>query len=64
MGYFNVPRSGSSLGADEVQLCSYCIEKSKAMMVSENVVVGHFSFGGQYKAMKEYFEEHPEVFEF
>lgn len=63
MGYFKVSRSGNSLGADEVQLCSYCIEKSRAMMVSENVVVGHFSFGGQFKAMKQYFEEHPEVFE-
>lgn len=64
MGYFKVPRSGSSLGADEVQLCSYCIEKSRAMMISENVVVGHFSFGGQFKAMKQYFEKHPEVFEY
>lgn len=53
---------GSSMGADELHLCISCCSMSRPLMVSENVVVGHFSFGGQNKAMKEYYMQHKELF--
>ena len=56
MGYFSVNRKSVSLGWDEAQLCSYCCLKSRPIMVSENILVGHFSFGPQNDAMKEYYE--------
>lgn len=61
-GYFKVDRSYSQLGDDEAQLCAYCCINSRPIMVSENVVVGHLSFGPQNKAMREYYEMHPEHF--
>lgn len=61
-GYFTVDRSYSQLGNDEAQLCAYCLLASRPLMVSENIVVGHLSFGPQNQRMKEYFEEHPQLF--
>ena len=55
MGMFRVERFGSGMGADEVQLCSYCVTKSKAMIVDENTIVGHLSFGTQNGPMKDYY---------
>ena len=62
MDHFNVEFEGAGLGVDEVQICNFCILNSKPLMVSENVVVGHLSFGPQNKAMFEYYKEHPEKF--
>lgn len=62
MGMFNVPSKGAGMGADEEQLCSYCINTSQAMIISENVVVGHLSFGPQNKTMKKYYEENKSMF--
>jgi hypothetical protein len=50
------------MGADEVNLCTFCMLQSRPIMVSENVVVGHFSFGRQTEEMKKYYLEHPEKF--
>jgi len=62
MGYFDVSKEGSGLGGDEVKLCSLAMNQSKAIIVSENTVVGHLSFGKQNDAMKEFFIAHPERF--
>jgi hypothetical protein len=61
MGYFTV-RKGTGMGQDEVQICSLAMTISRAIIVSENTVVGHLSFGKQNEAMKAYFLTHPEVF--
>ena len=65
MGFFDVDRSANALfmmGRDEMKLCEYCVMNSKPIMVSENIVVGHFSFGAQTEGMKEFYNEHPERF--
>lgn len=62
MGMWNVPHHGAGMGMDEVQICEYSIVNSQAMIISENAVVGHLSFGKQNEAMKDYFQEHPEAF--
>jgi hypothetical protein len=61
MGFFEV-RNGSGMGHDEVQLCSLAMTISRAIIVCENTVVGHLSFGKQNEAMKEYFLSHREQF--
>jgi hypothetical protein len=67
MGYFNVDKS-NGMGSDEVQLCSLAMIIAKAIIVSENTLVGHFSFHNQFghstttDIMKEYFLSHPEKF--
>lgn len=53
MGGFAV--SGSKdLGADEEEICAWCSVYSKAIMITHEVVVGHFAFGPQETAMNEY----------
>ena len=54
MQYFKVKR-GNCLGIDEEQICSFCIISSRAIIVSNNTVVGHLSFGTQNEEMKKYF---------
>lgn len=49
-------------GTDEKQICQFCALHSAAMVVSENAVVGHLSFGKQNAAMKEYYLTHREKF--
>lgn len=62
MKYFSVNRGTTGMGRDEIDLCSYCLIKSRPLMVSENIVVGHLSFGRQNGIMKQYFLEHMEQF--
>ena len=62
MRYIPVYRWSSGLGLDEMDICAYCINHSRPIMVTTNTVVGHFSFGPQTKGMKEYYMEHPERF--
>lgn len=63
MNYFDVKRNDIyMLGKDEIKLCEYCMINSLPIMVSENIVVGHFSFGIQLEGMKEYYLQHPEKF--
>lgn len=61
MGYFKVD-TGPGMGRDEAQLCSYCLLESRPVMVSSNVLVGHFAFGGQNESMREYLEKNPDIF--
>lgn len=53
---------GSDLGIDERELCSWSGIISRAMIVSHDTVVGHFSFGPQTDEMKKYYKKHPERF--
>ena len=62
MNMFEV-KSGACMGLDETQICSYCMVNSKAIIVSNNSIVGHLSFGVQNPEMKEYFMNHKEKFE-
>lgn len=62
MGGWNMPSIGSGIGADEVQICNFCVSQSLGMIISENAVVGHLSFGQQNAAMKEYYLTHMEKF--
>ena len=52
----------ADLGADEADLCGWCMNESEAIVVAENAVAGHFSFGKQTAEMRKYMEEHPERF--
>ena len=61
MHYFEV-NMRYPVGMDEESMCAYCINASRPILVSENVVVGHFSFGPQNAAMKEYFEANRAIF--
>lgn len=63
MGKFNVYR-GSNMGYDEVQICQYCMSESRVVVVSENCLVGHFSYGNQTEKMKKYYSENPEIFSY
>ncbi len=47
---------GSGIGNDETQICGFCINSSKPIIVSGNCVVGHFSFGPQTKSMVDYLD--------
>lgn len=62
MGYFSVSKNSTGMGEDEVQLDTYCYIQSRPLMVSENIVVGHLSFGKQNEEMKKYYLEHTEKF--
>lgn len=62
MGYFDVDLSDGSMGRDEVQICTYCMRYSRPIMVSENIVVGHFSFGPQTDEMRHYFFDNQDMF--
>lgn len=62
MGMWKVLADNPCMGLDEEQICSYCITKSKAIIVAENAVSGHLSFGQQNEEMKQYYSEHRELF--
>lgn len=53
---------GSGMGIDEEQICAYCVNNSKPIVVSENSVVGHFSFGPQTKEMIKYYNNNKILF--
>lgn len=61
-GMFEV-RNNSCMGLDEEQICNYCMINSKAIIVSNNTIVGHLSFGTQNEEMKKYFEKNKKMFE-
>ena len=62
MGGWRVPDEGSGMGLDEDQINQFCIMYSFAMIVSENTVVGHLSFGQQNEVMKEYHASNRNMF--
>lgn len=62
MGGWKMPVIGAGIGVDEAQICNFCVAQSLGMIISENTVVGHLSFGQQNDAMKEYYLTHREKF--
>lgn len=62
MGMWKVLPDNPCMGLDEEQICSYCMIKSKAIIVAENTVAGHLAFGQQNSEMKTYHSEHREMF--
>ncbi len=62
MGGWRVPEEGNAMGMDEDQSNQNAIKYSMAMIISENTVVGHFSFGQQNEGMREYHASHRERF--
>ena len=63
-GMWGFSVSGNSdMGIDEVELCMHCMHESYAIVVAENCVVGHFSFGPQTMGMKEFYLSNHEFFE-
>ena len=62
MGYIPVYRLSSGLGLDEMDICAFCINHSRPIMVTTNTVVGHFSFGPQTDGMKDYYYKHRDLF--
>lgn len=64
MGMYRVPLGGFGLGQDERDICSYCICSSKAIVVSENCVVGHLGYGSHMSPkVEEYYMKNKELFE-
>ena len=49
---------------DEGQITAYCALQSKMMYCVNNILVGHFAFGGSEPAMLKFKEAHPEIFAF
>jgi len=60
MGGFSVSTSGI-LGVEETDICAYCMDTSKVIVVSHDILAGHFSFGPQTDAMKKMLEENPKM---
>lgn len=61
MEKFDVVR-GNNMGLDEVKFCQFCTTYSRPMIVSENVLVGHFSYGPQTSEMKKYYNDNKNIF--
>lgn len=49
--------NGKNMGVDEQHLCNYCMSNSKVIIVCENLLVGHFSYGPQTEEMKVYYKK-------
>ena len=65
MGGFPITFIGSDygIGDDEEFLCRYAFDSARAIIVSENCLVGHLGYGGaQTQRMMSYHAEHPERF--
>lgn len=62
MNYFRVVKGTNSLGVDEADMCNFCCFNSRPLLVTEDTVVGHLSFGPQNVEMKQYYEKHTDVF--
>lgn len=61
MGRFKVG-IGSGMGADEVQICNFCMSNCKLIAISENSVVGHFGYGPHSKEMNKYYADNKAIF--
>ena len=54
MGMFPTPEH-SNMGTDEIHICKFCLMQARTMVVAENTVVGHLSYGPQHKTMEKYY---------
>lgn len=62
IGGFRVGLAGE-LGREERVLCNFCMENSYAIIIAENVFVGHFCFGPQFDVMYDFYIKNKEKFE-
>lgn len=62
MGMYKVRRFLNDFGKDERQINEHSILNSKAMIIDERCVVGHFSFHYQDEEMVKMYKQHPEYF--
>lgn len=62
LGGFVVAPEGQ-LGHEETQLCNYCMDQSRAIIVSHNCLCGHFSFFPQYQHMLKLLLNEPWLFQ-
>lgn len=51
-----------NIGADEEYLCQFCMMQGKAIVIAENAVAGHLSYGPQNEKMERYYFTHKEKF--
>jgi len=61
-GGFTVGK-GSGMGGDEAEICTLAMSQSYAVIIGENTVVGHLSFGKQNEFMKQFFLENKNLFD-
>ena len=62
LGRFTVRAGHVDVGAEERELCNWCMDKSHAVIIAENTVVGHLSFGLQTPVMRINLALRPELF--
>ncbi len=62
MGMFPV-KDFENMGADEKRICEFCMMEGRAMVVSENCIVGHLSYGPQHSVMETYYFENRQIFD-
>jgi hypothetical protein len=51
------------IGADEIEICAYCMTYSKPIIVAHQIVVGHFAFGLQEERMRNLLQNSPRLFQ-
>lgn len=61
IGMFEV-HDNNNLGVDEYQLCVYCMDCARAIVVAENTVVGHLSYGPQNEEMLCFYQKYTDRF--
>ncbi|KRK86066.1 hypothetical protein FC99_GL001813 [Levilactobacillus koreensis JCM 16448] len=61
-GFYVTPR-GNGLGLDEEQIDTFCMLKSRPMMVSKNSIAGHLGFGKQNQEMYNFYRNNKNIFE-
>lgn len=61
MEVFPVPEY-MNMGTDEEHICQFCMMQGRAMVIAENAVAGHLSYGLQTEKMKEYYNTHKRKF--
>lgn len=59
-GFRNAPEG--ILGKDEENLCEFCMNWCRAIIIAERAFAGHFSYGKQEDAMKEMYEKRRKEF--
>jgi hypothetical protein len=50
------------LGIDEEDINAFCINNSRAMIIADNAIAGHFGFGKQNADMTKFYTEHIDLF--
>lgn len=62
MGMFPV-NGYENMGADEKRICDFCMMDGRAMVISENCIVGHLSYGPQHEVMRRYYVNNRDYFD-